>query len=437
MNIEQFRARVAESAAAAQKAARHLSSLDEMAEMDKYVQSPHMNVKPRRRNNGDGTGPSSSSLADSHNNSSEIPAVVEDLSNRFVDVISKAARPSPSRAGLSAASSSKPITSSKIKSSNNIEPTTKKRELLQSTNSTLMPSVAAVYEQNDRRSERQKSMQSQSKNKQPIPANITAPINEKHALILQQLDYDSDSDSSDSSDASSKANESQQQHALHQELEYESNDGVSHQEFSSNNEMKNSKDKDPHRFMKMTEELESEREALITDTNKHASVGETHANNSANNIFLGNNALKSGSARVETNKALKAGLSWVQKVASPQLNAISQHIMMKVSESSRTDNSQDSNESGPMIPSRSRPRHIESDEENITMTSSSNFLSADEMAEFEQMRSKTSQSSILAMILSLVETIKSNHRMAFVAVTLILSVFAYYYSRKRSVDDVL
>ena len=90
-----------------------------------------------------------------------------------------------------------------------------------------------------------------------------------------------------------------------------------------------------------------------------------------------------------------------------------------------------------MIPSRSRSRQIEADEENITMTSSSTFLSADEMAEFEQMRSKTSQSPIIAMILSLVETIKSNHRMTFVAVTLILSVFAYYYSRKRSVDDVL
>ena len=71
------------------------------------------------------------------------------------------------------------------------------------------------------------------------------------------------------------------------------------------------------------------------------------------------------------------------------------------------------------------------------MTTSSTFLSADEIAQFEQMKSKSSQSTLVATIASLVEAIRGNQRMAFVAVTMVLSLFVYYYSRKRSVDDVL
>ena len=150
-----------------------------------------------------------------------------------------------------------------------------------------------------------------------------------------------------------------------------------------------------------------------------------------------NNALRGGTAGEETNKALKAGLSWVQKVATPQLNAISQHILTKVADTSRTDNSQSIASGGPIIPSRSKLVTKESDEENITMTTSSTFLSADEIAQFERMQSKTSQSIISAMVLPLVEAIKGNQRLAFVVFTLLLSLFVYYYSRKRSVDDVL
>ena len=62
MNIEEFRARVAESAAAAQKAARHLSSLDEMAEKDEYIQSPDLNVS-KKRNKAMGHESSSSSFS--------------------------------------------------------------------------------------------------------------------------------------------------------------------------------------------------------------------------------------------------------------------------------------------------------------------------------------------------------------------------------------
>ena len=53
MNIEQFRA-------AAQKAAKQLSSLDEMAENDEYIQSPDLNVSKKK----------SGSSADNHANSS-------------------------------------------------------------------------------------------------------------------------------------------------------------------------------------------------------------------------------------------------------------------------------------------------------------------------------------------------------------------------------
>eukprot|EP00984_Skeletonema_dohrnii_P013023 scaffold5363_cov113-Skeletonema_dohrnii-CCMP3373.AAC.7 len=426
MNIEQFRARVAESAAAAHKAARHLSSLDEMAENDEYIQSPDLNVSTKTKKGIMGHESSSSSFSNDANSSSEIPTVVEDLSTRFVDVISMAAR-SPSRPPLVASRTQSPT----------LELTAKKTEI-QATKSALIPSVAAVYEQNHSKKAplqpKQKTEQSQLSHTQNSKAPKATGVNEKHALILQQLDYDSDSDSSDGEQ--SIDSNSQPHNALHEELEYEVNESIVSQESSSNLEKK-----DPNRFMTMTADLESEREALIAnDTSISSTTVLSHKDNTdgRGGLWGNNNALRGGTAGEETNKALKAGLSWVQKVATPQLNAISQHILTKVADSSRTDNSQSSSGSVPMIPSRSKePQYKESDEENITMTTSSAFLSADEIAEFEQMQSKSSQSAIVAMVLPLVEAIKGNQRMAFVAVTLILSIFVYYYSRKRSVDDVL
>lgn len=433
MNIEQFRARVAESAAAAQKAARHLSSLDEMAEKDEYVQSPNLNVRTKTKK-GMGHESSSSSFSDA-NSSSEIPAVVEDFSTRFVDVISKAARPSPSRSGASSAASSK--ASSPRTQSPTLELTAKKTEI-QTTKATLMPSVAAVYEQNGRKNatlqpKQKTKQQQQQSNKQHANAPKADPINEKHAFILQQLDYDSDSDSSNSDQ--SKDSHSQSRNALHEELEYELNECIANQVSLSNNIEK----KDPNRFMKMAADLESEREALIANTapTPKTIVPAYKDCEDGRGGLWGNNALRGGTAGEETNKALRAGLSWVQNVATPQLNAISQHILTKVADTSRTDNSSSGSASGPMIPSRSKLQCNQSDEENITVTTSSTFLSADEIAEFEQMRSKTSQSMISAMFLPLVEAIKSNQRLAFVVFTLLLSLFVYYYSRKRSVDDVL
>ena len=426
MNIEQFRARVAESAAAAHKAARHLSSLDEMAENDEYIQSPDLNVSTKTKK-GMGHESSLSSVSNDANCSSEIPAVVEDLSTRFVDVISMAAR-SPSRS---------PLVASRTQSPTTLELTAKKPEI-QTTKSALIPSVAAVYEQNSSKKAplqpKQKTEQSQLSSIQNSKAPKETPINEKHALILQQLDYDSDSDSSDGEQTIDS--NSQPHNALHEELEYEVNECIVSQESSSNLEKK-----DPNRFMTMTADLENEREALIAnDTSISSASAPSHKDNvdGRGGLWGNNNALRGGTAGEETNKALKAGLSWVQKVATPQLNAISQHILTKVADSSRTDNSQSSSGSVPIIPSRSKePQYKESDEENIKMTTSSAFLSADEIAEFEQMKSKSSQSAIVAMVLPLVEAIKGNQRMAFVAVTLILSIFVYYYSRKRSVDDVL
>lgn len=427
MNIEEFRARVAESAAAAQKAARHLSSLDEMAEKDEYIQSPDLNVS-KKRNKTMGHESSSSSFSDA-NSSSEMPEVVEDLSTRFVDAISKAAR-SPSRAPS--------VASSKASTPRTQSPafelaTNKKTDTNHTSKPALMPSVAAVYEQNNRKKTpvppKQKPKQPQLSNMQNSKAT---PINEQHAFLLQQLDYDSDSDSSDGEH--SEDSNSQMHNALH-EMECEVHESEVIQESLSNNIRK-----DPNRFMKMTADLESEREALITNKIPPSTMTDSSYKNNTNErdgVWASNNALRGGTAGEETNKAIKAGLSWVQKVATPQLNAISQHIMTRVADSSRANNTQISYGIKPMIPSRSKPEDTVSDEENITVTTSSTFLSADDLAEFEQMKSKSSQSPLVTMVLPVVEAIKGNQRMAFVVFTLILSLFVYYYSRKRSVDDVL
>ena len=187
--------------------------------------------------------------------------------------------------------------------------------------------------------------------------------------------------------------------------------------------------------MKMTEELESEREVLIARPTTASTTNNYVADERGGGLWNNNNMLGGGSAGDETNKAIKKGLDWVQRVATPQINAISQHIMKVADNTSRADNSQGSNNdsaNGPMISSRSKLHYKEPDEENnISFATSSNFLSADEIAEFEQMRSKSS------LLVSILEAIRSNQRLAFVAFTLLLSMFAYFYSRKRSVDDVV
>lgn len=403
MNIEQFRA-------AAQKAAKQLSSLDEMAENDEYIQSPDLNVS--KRNSG------SSSADDYANSSAELPAVVEDLSSRFVDAISAAARSTPSRSGSSVASSkaSTPRTQS--------PKPIREEQQAQTVKSKLLPSVAAVYEQNSGKRAPQPPPQIE-RNSKPPNANKDAnnSNNSKHALLLQQLDYDSDSSHSHSSGEDSESHD-----ALHKELQ-NNTDCITNQEPTSNN------GKDPNRFMKMTEELESEREVLIARPTTASTTNNYVANERGGGLCNNNNMLGGGSAGDETNKAIKKGLDWVQRVATPQINAISQHIMKVTDNTSRADNSQGSNNdsaNGPMISSRSKLHYKESDEENnITMTTSSNFLSADEIAEFEKMRSKSSP------LVSVLEAIRGNQRLAFVAFTLLLSMFAYFYSRKRSVDDVL
>ncbi len=393
-----------------------------MAEKDEYIQSPDLKVSTKT-NKTVGREASSSSLSGAHS-SSEIPAVVDDLSSKFVDVISKAAR-SPSRTPSVASSrASSPRTQSQT-----LEISSKKIDV-HSSKSALMPSVAAIYEQNSNTKrttvqQKQKTNQVQLSSTQKSKAT---PIKNKHALILQQLEYDSDSDSSDSDQ--SKDSHSQSHHALHEELEFEINESIRSESKESSSNLER---KDPNRFMTMAAELEIEREALITN-NIPAPIA---AGPSYKSNIDARGGLRGGTAGEETNKALRAGLSWVQKVATPQLNAISQHIMTKVADTSRTDNKQRSIESGPMIPSRSKLQDTEADEENITVTTSSTFLSADEIAEFEKMKSSSSQSNLLAMIVPVVEAIRGNRRMAFVAVTMILSLFVYFYSRKRSVDDVL
>ena len=183
--------------------------------------------------------------------------------------------------------------------------------------------------------------------------------------------------------------------------------------------------KDPHRFMIMTADLEMERESRLQ----------------SQSTPLANHEMAS-SAGLETSNALKAGLSWVKNVASPQLQALSKHIMTKVTEneSHRYSTTQKEEQSiRPMI----GPRHTkvskitDSLEDEIIMTSSAAFLADEDNAELERIRSMHASSRMTALVRNCLEGLWENPRLAFVAATLIFALLVYYYSRRRSVDDVL
>ena len=87
-----------------------------------------------------------------------------------------------------------------------------------------------------------------------------------------------------------------------------------------------------------------------------------------------------------------------------------------------------------MIGSRHTPSNKpHEEEEKITMTSSAAFLADDDMAELERIRTRNSPSKIRQLVQQCID----NPRLAFIAVTLVFALFAYFYSRHRSVDDVL
>merc|ERR1711957_67954 len=89
-----------------------------------------------------------------------------------------------------------------------------------------------------------------------------------------------------------------------------------------------SEQKDVHRFMKVTADLESEREVLLKSLK---SIPETIPRNS-DRVDIANNVWAQTVHRGVAGEKLLAGVSWVRNIATPQLEALSKQIMTKVSE---------------------------------------------------------------------------------------------------------
>ena len=207
--MELFRARVAQSAKAAAGAARQLSSLDEMAENDEYVNSDGLRLSDRKE-----CTPSAVSFADT----SDFPSVVEDLSGKFVDALSTATR-MPNRPRHVNESHHLGSQLPPVKLAD--EPKHASREQNQRSKTTtqmpLMSPVSALYDQNDKKKNsicEEKGVKSSTKNKNDIPGSLTTIpsslgkntnvllVNERHAHILHELHYESDTDSSDDENTS-------------------------------------------------------------------------------------------------------------------------------------------------------------------------------------------------------------------------------------------
>jgi len=459
--MELFRSRVAQSAKAAAGAARQLSSLDDMAQNDDYVNSDGLRVRSKTE---------VTSSASSFSDNSELPSVVEDLSEKFVDAFSSAARkhnrPRPVNDSHHRGRQSSQLELASNQKSVSREHKQQPKSATQQ-KPKLMSSVAALYDQNDKKKSaptNERGMKSLALTTNQNPRSLaTIPsspgqktnvllVNEHHARILHELDYDSDADSSDDENTCDPQNNNSDKDvdmgtlpntALHDKLEQELEESISRQN-SQNAPTDGRQQKDVHRFMKMTADVESEREVLLKSLESIPESTSANTDRVGNASGLWNYDSRRGSAGEETAKALGAGMSWVRNVASPQLEALSKQIMTKVSEAdaSRRSNPDESKRSnlerprrGPMI----GPRHAspatksDSEAENITMSTSVSFLADADMAELERIRMRNSPSKVVALMQACV----GNPRLAFIGVTLIFALFAYFYSRHRSVDDVL
>ena len=460
-----IRYRVEESAKAAASAARQLSSLDEMAQSDHYIQSDGLRVSDKKK-------PPSASSSFSDNS----PSVVEDLSGRFVDALSMAARkhnrPRPmngkphsphhhegSQSTLDRDQGGKSKENNKIIQRKSVT----QRPKSKSVTPTLISSVAELYDQNDKKRSTFNQSTAATAKESPRPStnnelkhsggggesfaakttqstgqktNVLL-VDERHAHILHELDYDSDSDTDSSHDeAQAPSGVSQnvsadlemgrldKATALHDQLEHELEESISRQNSLNGPGMNDNKQKDVHRFMKMADDLEREREALLLH-----SVPESTPTSYADSLeyALSQYPPRRGTAGEETGSAL---VSWIRGVASPQLESVSRQIMTKVSPKAGQSHQMKS----PMIGPRHIPPTAKNDiePERITVASSAAFLADEDMAQLERMRSSPS-----SKVIALIHACFDNPRLAFIGVTLLLALFAYFFSRHRSVDDVL
>jgi hypothetical protein len=429
---------LAQSAKVAAGAARKLSSLDEMAQNDDYVHSDGLRLSSGKK----AISSASSSISDK----SDLPSVVEDLSGRFVDAVSMAARKkhrSPTRAPDNNTTNSVDIGK---KSSTNLNPNAKTKST--SANIQLLKSVAVLYDETNNvdafkqytgEEGRISSFNSSHTPCATIPTSIVGqqPDVQQHNIhttkpnFLQELEYESDTDSS--SDDERPKKQSQYDIEMTRPISVAINNEIECGITSGHVE------KDVNRFMKMTNQLESEREMLIQSQKSWSESSSSTTTNDTNRMPTTNGTTTAPGD--DTHRALKAGLSWIRNVASPQLETFSKQLLTKFSESDLVGSNQSNTGRKPMIGPRdninpsTRKNDWQDDDERIIVSTSAAFLGEQDTAELERIRMRhNSATSGLAVLLQICI---DNQRLVFVGATLVLSLFAYFYSRRRSVDGVL
>jgi hypothetical protein len=459
--LDLFRSRLADSAKAAADAAMQLSSLDELAQNDEYVQSEGLRLSGKKKHD---------LSASSASGSPALPSVVENLSGKFVDAISIAARQQQHQSPVSETIRTPQIDSRKQKgismdSSQSSRSMSRHQPRAQTQKQQLIPSVAAFYDQNEKKivtkqsaikvgSQKKASVrntnQLNSNSEERVigratldateieslatisispgsPTKNVLLVNERKAHILKVLDYESDTDSSDDETSPRKSHYDAEvgrieNAALNNQFERDLETNIYPRTIPSR-PTNDDGHKDVHRFMTMTTRLETEREALMQSQKSTREFTPTNAGRIDIHDGLWAHDKRDNTTMEESNGGLTAGLAWVRNIASPKLQAISKQLLMKISEPEL--------HSRPMI----GPQHLtnKSDEEEIMTSTSAAFLSAQDMAELERIRMRNSTSKLLPLLQSCSE----NPRFAFIGVTLVLAVFAYFYSRHRSLDDVL
>lgn len=491
--MEAFRARLQEESAKVAAAAMQLSALDDMAQNDDYVHTEGLKLSAKREER-EGEG----------GNNSELPSVVEDLSgrfvdaldnSRFVDALTTAARQhtrTPPRhtvnkdkvqqrvlikdtSKLTYAMENKPKRvgfedDNKLSYSMN---TSKPKATTDKPQPKLISSVAALYEQNAKEKNgihhnKQSAIQSiqtkphrhKDENRadiysKPKPNNVklnstgtNVLLVNNHAHILHELDYESEESSDDDIDSDNGGNPPSTRQTndiemgtlgLVNQLENEIEESMIRQSSITNPlELVNENQKDVNRFMTMTTNLESERERLLQSYATGATFNPSNDNNNGD----GKQNINRGGIDIheEANIALKKGLSWVQNIASPQLQTgmqtISKQLRNKVSPDG-TENKNGQSPSSvrgrcPMIGPSFTPTR-EMSEDKITMSTSAALFADEDISELEAIRMRHLSSPLQVLL----QTIQKDKRLALIVVTLVFAILSYFYSRHRSSDDVL
>ena len=405
--LELLRSRVL----AAKEAVNNVANMDEMAKEDTYVNSEGLKLSGRK----------GLEVADDDPRTRELHAVVDDLSGRFVDALSTAARPRPRTPPR--------------KTLRNLEKESPKQSGLGSSATPSLKSKRSTdtVVESARGPAAGKVIGAEARLSKPVRLSPEVVILKEHAHILHQLEYESDESSSDEFDTSS----SRPDHDG-------SNDGVArvaekleHELDTIRKEIENVDEPSPprheHRFMQVGADLEAERETLLQSLEMNRPPVAVRGKESNSGDLWKNHTSTPGS---ETQQALRSGLSWVQRVASPQLERLGRQIMEKVEQQQQRGSPDSRPTRSPAIGPRHDPTKsgIDTDPE-IIMTTSSTFLSMEERQEMERLAQLNSSPTTLSVLVH--SCLFENPRLAFACVTLLLSIAAYLYSRKRSVDDVL